>query len=57
MNMPGFTAEASLGKTRDSYVFTSGVPTETGSVLPQCELIWDTSQGGWHWIGCDFDVR
>jgi hypothetical protein len=33
MTIPGFTAEAALGKTRERYVRTSGAAVE--SVLPQ----------------------
>ncbi len=35
MTTPGFTAEASLGKTRERYILTSGTAVETESVLPQ----------------------
>lgn len=35
MSMPGFTAETSLGKMRDSYVLTTEARAETGRVLPQ----------------------
>jgi hypothetical protein len=35
MTIQGFTAEVSLGKTRESYILTSETPAETGRVLPQ----------------------
>lgn len=35
MRLPEFTAEASLGKIRESYVLTSKTAAETGRVLPQ----------------------
>ncbi len=35
MTMPRFTAEASLGKTNESYILTSKAPAGTGRVLPQ----------------------
>jgi hypothetical protein len=35
MTTPGFTAEASLGKTRQSYVLRSGTAAGIESVLPQ----------------------
>jgi len=35
MTVPGFTAEASLGKVKESYIFTSQLSAETGRVLPQ----------------------
>jgi hypothetical protein len=37
MNIPGFTAEASLGKTRDRYILASG--TQLESVLPQLAVV------------------
>lgn len=35
MSTPGFTAEASLGEMRESYVLTLKLATESGKVLPQ----------------------
>jgi hypothetical protein len=35
MTTPGFTAEASLGKTSGRYTLTSGTAVEIESVLPQ----------------------
>lgn len=59
MSIPGFTAEASLGKIRESYALTLGLTAETGKVLPQlfclpdeggttCYQCWD--EGGFS--GC-----
>ncbi len=38
MTIPGFTAEVSLGKTRQSYVLTSGTAVGIESVLPQLSV-------------------
>ena len=38
MRLPEFTAEASLGKTRESYILTSGTEAEAGRVLPQAVI-------------------
>jgi hypothetical protein len=35
MRLPEFTAEASLGQTREGYIVTPGGSTETGGVQPQ----------------------
>jgi hypothetical protein len=35
MTLPGFTAEAALGKTRERYIGTSGMAAGIASVLPQ----------------------
>lgn len=35
MRVPEFTAEASLGKTRERYILTSGTAARSESVLPQ----------------------
>ncbi|GEM_PF-4915132 len=44
MSMPGFTAETSLGKMKDSYVLTLKLATESGKVLPQ--LFCRSDEGG-----------
>ncbi len=35
MTTPGFTAEASLDKTRESYFLAPGAPGQSGGVVPQ----------------------
>jgi hypothetical protein len=35
MTIPGFTAEVSLGKPRESYILTPEASAENGMVLPQ----------------------
>jgi hypothetical protein len=35
MTIPGFTAESSLGKVREDYVFRPGAPAASGGVVPQ----------------------
>jgi hypothetical protein len=35
MTTPGFTAEASLGKVKETYILTSVASAETGGVVPQ----------------------
>jgi hypothetical protein len=60
MNIPGFTAEASLGKTRDRYILASGTSVDAGGVLPQfyrrfgnyIEIIYPDGMGGYwvHWV-------
>jgi hypothetical protein len=68
MSTPGFTAEASLGKTRERYILSSKTSAETGKVLlqMQCEPGVCVCRGGEssadcvemkgicdQWIGCD----
>lgn len=45
MGIPGFTAEASLGKIKGSYALTSEAPAETGKILPQGTLVRQTGDG------------
>ena len=45
MTIPGFAAEASLGKTRASYNLTPGAPAETGRVLPQGYIVRQSGDG------------
>jgi len=45
MNTPGFTAEASLNRTRESYRPTAGTATESGKVLPQGYYVRQTGDG------------
>jgi len=35
MSIPGFSAQASLGKVKESYMLKSRASAETGGVLPQ----------------------
>lgn len=57
MTIPGFTAEASLRKMRESYRLTSKTQAETERVLPQgYHLAPITGIGGilgWQLIYCD----
>jgi hypothetical protein len=50
MTIPGFTAEASVGKVKESYFLTSEAPAESGMVLPQCMRIWTGRD--FIWVGC-----
>jgi hypothetical protein len=47
MNIPGFTAESTVGEGKDSYALALRYAETTGGVLPQfthCECFYD-SQG------------
>lgn len=56
MNIPGFTAEASLGKTKDTYELTLRHIEASGMVLPQalCYTCGFDINGHWecYWHQC-----
>jgi hypothetical protein len=60
MNMPGFTAEASLSKSNEQYVFTADKAQylRRREVIPQLRVfdgscMWETDGSGvWVQIGC-----
>jgi hypothetical protein len=53
MNTPGFTAEASLDRMSENYVFSSNHASETGRVMPQLFVRWwECGEGGCPVFNC-----
>jgi len=57
MKIPGFTAQASLGKTKEHYDLTSGTTVAAGKIVPQGfintpngDLVYCYNEGGFS--GC-----